>query len=223
MKRLFAYACSAAVLALAGAASAQEISFNLGATTDYVWRGASQSDEEPAFSGGVDFTFGQFYAGTWASTVDFGDGTDGEWDFYLGVTPSGLGFDWDLGVTFYTYVGDPSGSDYNFTEFKVTAERSDGPVTWGGEVHVSPEFTGGVGEAVYAQGNLAYEVAPNLSVSGAVGHQWVDTGDYFNWNAGVSYAFNDAFGLDLRYHDTDVHGWGDIFESRVVLSLTAGF
>ena len=74
MKRLIACACSAAVLALAGTVSAQEVSFNIGATTDYVWRGVSQSSEDPALSGGVDFSFGQFYAGTWASTVDFGDG-----------------------------------------------------------------------------------------------------------------------------------------------------
>ena len=57
-----------------------------------------------------------------------------------------------------------------------------------------------------------------------MGQQWVDSGaDYLGWNLGVGYAFNDVFGLDLRYHDTNEHDWGDIYDSRVVVSLTAGF
>lgn len=221
--RTMAGTLAAAATALAGAATAQEFSTNIAVTSDYVWRGASQSDGDFAVSGGIDYTHGIFYAGTWASTVDFGDGTDAEWDFYLGITPSAGGFDWDVGVTFYTYVGDPSGSDYNFTEFKVAAERSDGPLTWGGELHFSPNFTGGAGEALYAQANLAYEVAPSWSVSAALGHQWLDGADYLNWNLGVSYAINDTFGIDVRYHDTDVHAWGSIFGDRVAVTLTAGF
>ena len=78
-----ALAC-ASLLALtvgAGAAQAQtapEVAFNIGVVSDYVFRGASQTDEEPALQGGVDVTVGSFYAGAWASTVDFGDNTDAE-------------------------------------------------------------------------------------------------------------------------------------------------
>src|SRR6185437_12234796 len=46
-------------------------SANVGLTTDYVFRGISQSGEEPAIQGGVDFTCGRFYAGVWGSSIDF--------------------------------------------------------------------------------------------------------------------------------------------------------
>ena len=224
MKTVIASVCSAAVLALAGAASAQEFSFNLTATSDYVWRGVSQSDENFAIQGGADFESGIFYAGTWASTVDFGDDTDAEIDFYLGVAPSAGGFDWDFGVTHYMYAGDPDGSDYDFTEASAAVSRAVGPATWGLKVAYSPDFFGAEDDATYLEANFAVEPAPQWSVSGAVGQQWVDSGaDYLGWNLGVGYAFNDVFGLDLRYHDTNEHDWGSIFDSRVVVSLTAGF
>ncbi|GAD57769.1 hypotheical conserved protein [Brevundimonas abyssalis TAR-001] len=221
---MIASVCSAAVLALAGAASAQDFSFNLTATSDYVWRGVSQSDEDFAIQGGVDYESGIFYAGTWASTVDFGDDTDAEWDIYLGVAPSVGGFDWDFGITHYMYLGDPDGSDYDFTEASAAVSRAIGAATYGLKLAYSPDFFGAEDDATYLEANFAVEPAPQWSVSGAVGQQWVDSGaDYLSWNLGVGYAFNDVFGVDLRYHDTDEHNWGDIFDSRVVLSLTAGF
>jgi uncharacterized protein (TIGR02001 family) len=60
-------------------AAAQEkakpkVTFNLGANNDYVFRGISQSDEDPSIFGGVDATFGSFYAGVWGSNVDFDNG-----------------------------------------------------------------------------------------------------------------------------------------------------
>ena len=224
MKTVIASVCSAAFLALAGTASAQDISFNLTATSDYVWRGVSQSDEDFAIQGGADFESGIFYAGTWASTVDFGDETDAEWDIYLGVAPSAAGFDWDFGVTHYMYMGDADGSDYDFTEASAAVSRAIGAVTYGMKVAYSPDFFGAEDDATYLEANFELEPAPQWSVSGAVGQQWVDSGaDYLGWNLGVGYAFNDVFGLDLRYHDTNEHDWGDIFDSRVVVSLTAGF
>ena len=224
MKTVIASVCSAAVLALAGAASAQDVSFNLTATSDYVWRGVSQSDEDFAIQGGADFESGIFYAGTWASTVDFGDETDAEWDIYLGVAPSAAGFDWDFGVTHYMYMGDADGSDYDFTEASAAVSRAIGAVTYGLKVAYSPDFFGAEDDATYLEANFELEPAPQWSVSGAVGQQWVDSGaDYLGWNLGVGYAFNDVFGLDLRYHDTNEHDWGDIYDSRVVVSLTAGF
>ena len=224
MKTVIASVCSAAFLALAGTASAQDISFNLTATSDYVWRGVSQSDEDFAIQGGADFESGIFYAGTWASTVDFGDETDAEWDIYLGVAPSAAGFDWDFGVTHYMYMGDADGSDYDFTEASAAVSRAIGAVTYGLKVAYSPDFFGAEDDATYLEANFELEPAPQWSVSGAVGQQWVDSGaDYLGWNLGVGYAFNDVFGLDLRYHDTNEHDWGDIYDSRVVVSLTAGF
>ena len=46
-------------------------SFNIGATSDYVFRGISQTDNDPTIQGGIDLAYGILYAGWWASGLDF--------------------------------------------------------------------------------------------------------------------------------------------------------
>ena len=47
-------------------------SANVALTTEYVFRGISQTKEGPAIQGGYDLTCGIFYAGVWASNLDWG-------------------------------------------------------------------------------------------------------------------------------------------------------
>jgi uncharacterized protein (TIGR02001 family) len=76
----------AGMLGVAGAAQA-ELTANAGLTTNYVFRGVSQTDDGPAIQGGIDYTHNSgFYAGAWASNVDFpGLGSGLEYDLYLGI------------------------------------------------------------------------------------------------------------------------------------------
>ena len=56
--------------ALTGVASAAEITGNVGATTDYIWRGNTQSGGDASLSGGIDIDFGNgLYAGTWVGSL----------------------------------------------------------------------------------------------------------------------------------------------------------
>jgi uncharacterized protein (TIGR02001 family) len=223
---MFKIALAAAVgsLALAGAAQAQDdagfkFSFNAGANTDYVFRGVSQTDEDPSVFGGVDVALGSIgYAGVWASNVDFGNGTDIEYDLYAGVKPVMGAVTFDLGVIYYGYIDSPSGSDQDYFEGKVAASVPVGPATLGAAVYYSPDFFGGTGDAVYYEANAAFAVPETkFTISGALGHQQVKgPSDYTTWNVGVGFALTDHIGIDVRYHDTDEHGFGDIFDSRVV-------
>jgi len=80
-KAMSAVAVSA--LLMAASAVAQEdnsgtflggkFSANVAIATDYTFRGISQNSGDPAVSGGIDWASDLFYAGTWASTVDFND------------------------------------------------------------------------------------------------------------------------------------------------------
>jgi uncharacterized protein (TIGR02001 family) len=104
-----ALAAAAATLALAGAASAQELkaSYNVGVTSDYVFRGVSQTQEDPALQGGIDLSYGIGYAGVWASNVDFGaNDPKTEIDFYAGVKPTVGDTSLDFGVLYYGYSKD---------------------------------------------------------------------------------------------------------------------
>jgi uncharacterized protein (TIGR02001 family) len=221
-----AAALATGLIGLAAPASAQsdmDVAFNAAVVSDYVFRGFSQTSEDPAIQAGVDLTSGSFYAGGWASNVDFGDDTDAEVDIYGGYRTEAAGFALDFGVIGYLYVGTPDGADYDYAEFKAAASRAVGPATIGAAVYYSPDFFGVDEAATYAEINGAFSPADKWTISGAVGQQWLDvTDDYVTWNAGVAYALTDNLALDVRYHDTDVDGAPGA-EDRVVGTIKLAF
>ncbi len=106
----------AALVMMASAAAAHaEVTGTLAATTDYNWRGVTQTAQDPALQGSLDFSTEMgFHGGAWASNVDFGGGDPNvEIDLYAGYG-GGETFLWDVGILYYTYTG---ASDLNFTEF----------------------------------------------------------------------------------------------------------
>ena len=226
MKITAACAAALALLATAGAASAQDVdfSFNAALTSDYVFRGASQSNEEAALQGGVDLTAGSFYAGVWASTVDFGDETQAEIDLYTGFRTEAAGYALDFGVIGYVYADDDQSSDYDYLELKAAASRAFGPATIGAAVYYSPDFFGSADEeATYVEVNAAFSPIDKVTVSGAVGNQYLDVSDdYLTWNLGATYAFTDNLALDVRYHDTDFDG-SYLYDGRVNATIKALF
>lgn len=218
-------------LALGGAAHAEDagpfkLTFNIGASTDYVFRGISQTDENPQVFGGVDATIGSIgYVGAWTSNVDFNNKTSAEFDLYGGIKPTVGPVALDLGVIYYGYANQPDGPHEDYWEGKIAASVPAGPATLGAAVYYSPEFFGETGEATYVEVNAAGAI-PNtkFSLSGAIGRQYVvGPADYTTWNVGVGYALTDHIGFDLRYWDTDEHGFGDIYKSRVVFGIKASF
>jgi len=224
---VFAIACLAllAGVGFCSQAKAQDVTGNVAVTSDYVFRGVSQTRENPAISAGVDATFGDFYAGGWASNVDFGDDTDAEVDVYGGWRSELSGWAVDLGGVAYLYTGQPDGADYDYVELKAAASRAVGPATLGVAAYWSPDFFGASeNEATYLEANAAFAPADRWTVSGAVGRQWVSSDlDYTTWNAGVAFALTDHLALDVRYHDTDQHDFGDGYGARAVASLKATF
>lgn len=208
-------------------ARAQEAAFNAAVGSDYVFRGVSQNEGNPAISAGVDVTQGLVYAGAWAGTVSFaGDAdTDAEIDLYAGVRPAFGGFDWDFGMVGYVYAGQPDDADYNYVELKAAASRAVGPATLGAAVYYSPDFFGPTEEqATYAEVSAAISPADKWTISAALGRQWVSSDlDYTTWNLGAAYQLREHLGLDVRYFDTDEHGLGSAYGSRVVASLKANF
>ena len=73
-------------LILSSYASAVEISSNVGLSSDYIWRGMSQTKGDLAVNGGFDLSTDMgFYIGTWASNANYTD-TSMELDIYLGFS-----------------------------------------------------------------------------------------------------------------------------------------
>ncbi|WP_419317975.1 TorF family putative porin [Caulobacter sp. ErkDOM-E] len=224
-----ALASAAATVALSGAAMAQDslkLSYNVGVASDYVFRGVSNTQEDPQIFGGVDATYGIGYAGVWASNVDFGvEDPSAEIDIYAGVKPVVGDTNLDLGLVYYGYSKDKGiPGSFSYLELKAAASRSFGPATLGVVAFYSPEFPADTGRAFYYEVNGSLPVSEKISVSAALGHQEIKlAGDYNTWNIGATYAITSNLGLDLRYHDTDEHGYGAIYDSRVAVSLKAAF
>lgn len=200
-------------LGMTGAARAEgAVSATVGFTTDYVFRGVTQTDNAPAVQGSFDYTNGPFYAGVWGSNVDFGGDESMELDAYFGVTPTTGPINWNLGIVGYFYPGAADdGTEYDYFEGIVGATL---PVTdqisIGGKIAYSPEFFGETGAALYYELNGSLALSDAASLSAAWGNQDVDdAGDYDTWNVGGSYTIQ-GFKLDLRYHATDISGLDDI-------------
>lgn len=192
-------------------------SANVALSTDYVWRGISQSNEDFAISGGFDVSYGSFYAGTWASNVDFENASDTnlEIDFYGGFTGEFAGgVAWDVGLIYYTYP-DSGGSDLDFLELK------------GG---LSYEFESGLGVSgtawydpdnknFYTEAGAGFSPMENFSVDATLGYYNFDAGgDYTNWTLGGTLSLP-AFDVGVRYTGTDVDSVS-IADDRIVLVLS---
>ena len=123
-KSLLALAATAALTAVPSISFADDnpLSFNISLTSDYRYRGISQTRLKPALQGGADYALpGGFYIGTWASTIkwikDFGGDANVEIDVYggyKGEIQKDLGF--DLGVLTYQYPSNKLNPSANTTE-----------------------------------------------------------------------------------------------------------
>jgi uncharacterized protein (TIGR02001 family) len=144
-KLIGAAATSLALASAATPASADELNYSItiGGTSDYVFRGFSNSNRDPAVQGSFDLTYGIWYAGVWASNVsypnfgapcvDAGDctgvdvGTIGpaEIDYYIGAKPVWGPVTFDFAVLYYTFPGqNGAANDANYFELKAGASMS---------------------------------------------------------------------------------------------------
>ena len=206
-----------------------DLSANVALTTDYIFRGVSQSSENPAIQGGMDVACGIFYAGVWGSSIDFdaNDSAAMELDVYAGITPSYQGLSFDLGALYYAYPGATEGLDYDYFEFKAGVSTEIKSVSIGATFYYSPDFFGGIGDALASEGSISFGLGTYAGLSptfsALVGYQefYDAAGDYAYWNAGVGFDVYEKFNVDLRYWDTDLEG--TLSEERFVATVSASF
>ena len=188
-KSLLALAAVTAISALPTVVQAQEaspLSFNVSLTSDYRYRGISQTRLKPALQGGLDYALPNgFYVGTWLSTIkwikDFGGNANVEWDIYggyKGEITKGVGF--DVGVLSYQY------PDHNFVVSPVTNEiygaLTFGPATLKYSHSVSNLF--GFADSKnsgYVDLSATFDVGGGVSITPHVGYQKVANNDDFSY------------------------------------------
>ena len=171
-----AAALAASTFAVPALAADSSVAFNVGAVTDYRYRGISQTRLKPALQGGVDYTSGAFYLGAWGSTIqwikDGGGGADVEIDIYGGYKLElAKGTVLDLGVLTYQYPSNGLKPSTNTTE--VYGALTMGPVT-AKYSHSTTNLFGFAGSkgSGYLDISGSFEVA-GLTVTPHIGRQTV--------------------------------------------------
>lgn len=222
---------AAALFSLSLPAAGQEssnFSGNLALTSDYVFRGYTQTSEEPAVQGGLDWEgAGGWHLGVWGSSLDFGPGDSAsvEVDIYGGYSWEINDVSYGLGLIYYAYPGSGSESGYDFVEAYASAGYDFEAVSLSAALHFTPDNFGETGTGWHVTGGLSRALSDALSVDANIGFSQVtpDFGeDYLDWNLGLTYSFP-LLALDLRYYDTDAPDCADSCDSRMVLTLSTAF
>lgn len=182
-------------------AAADSLSANVGATSNYLWRGLEQTNGKSAVSGGIDYSADSgFYVGTWASNADWAEGMTYELDFYAGFGGAiSDSVSYDVGFIYYAYPDETTG-DADFSE--VYLNLSFNALTVGAAVLTSGEGAD-AGDTLYLSADYAFALANEAELAFHVGSytgDWLaeDTIDY-----GVSISKS---GFTLGASKTDLDG-----------------
>ncbi len=223
------------------------VAYNVGATSDYRFRGISQSGNDPAVFAGVDYTHSPtgFYVGAWASTIKWikdSKATSGsyELDIYGGKRGQVGEFAYDVGLISYNYPGNTLKAvtranantveafaqiGYSFATLKYSYALTNF-IGWG------PDTDG----SDYLDLSLNPEIKDGYILNLHVGHQRVKNynnglANYTDWKVGVTKDYGVVVGaLAVGGTDADksttgynVGGKGYLGDTKLVLTLTKNF
>ena len=216
----------------AAPASPHTLTGNFTLTSDYRFRGISQTNKSPAVQGGIDYSHSSgFYVGTWASNVSglsYANGSSMEWDFYGGYKLElAKDLTLDLGDLYYyypgSYVTNPQKTKYNNNEVYVglsykwlSAKVSYATTDYFGtnkdtfnssttDINGNNPLTanGGSRGSTYLELNMAYPLTEKLTLNAHVGDTHVKHYGKLNYTDWKLGASYDLNGWALGLHYVD--------------------
>lgn len=211
----------------AAATPEHTFAYNVGLYSQYIFRGLTQTREDPAIQGGVDYTHSSgFYAGAWASNISWLSDSDAykssslELDLYGGyastIGQSGIGY--NVGVLQYVYPGrqmpgsvykkaettELYGSlSYGWLQGKVSAVVSNGAFGYDnadGTTYTELNLTVPV---PYGKGYTAIAHVGYQDFTGSTAGTSNSTYDYTDWKLGLTKSFENGVNLGAYYTATD--------------------
>jgi len=204
--------------ASAAVASGPALSGNLSGVSDYLFRGLSQTSQDPALQGGFEYgSADSWYVGAWASNVswlsdlsspDLPISNSLEVDVYAGWRiPLNDAWKLDIGAYTYYYPGDYA---HGITR-PYTTEGYVGLLWSFFSLKYSHAFTNTFGFADskhsdYLDLSGNWEFTPSWVLNGHVGHQRiknVDDASYTDWKIGVTKNFSNGVAVAVGYYDTN--------------------
>ena len=174
---------------------------NVGVTSNYIWRGATQSSDTSAVSGGIDYAMESgFYVGTWVSNESWTTPAGYEQDLYAGYGFKAGPVDLDIGYISYMYPVGTAQDD--FAEAYLNATLS--YFTAGVAYTTSKEAGGSKINDIYTSLNATFEVKKGLTLAITAGNYNFEdsaTPDYNHYQLALSKG-----DFTLAYDKTDSTG-----------------
>lgn len=228
---LFAAAATAAVPAAAQVSvGGLTVSGRATATTDYRYRGVSQSDGDPALQGSFSLTHNSgLYGGVFASTLA-GNARPGDFELsaYAGYSREiATATEFDVGVQYYAFPSNEGAAGADYVEPYVALRHTLGPATAEVGAAYAPEQDAlGGNDSLYVYGDLsAGLIILPVTVNARVGYtsgaaRFTGLRDYMDWRIGIERKTGPATFL-LEYVDTDAGGVNA--DGTIVGSIRIGF
>lgn len=193
-----------------------EISANVAYTSNYIWRGYSQTADTAAVQGGFDIGYNGFYIGTWGSNVsdEVYSGSTMEMDIYAGYAGNIDSFSYDIGAIEFMY---PGNSDNNFAEAYLTLGYDFDVVAVSGTYIVGINGTNDADSDTWEAG-VSIPLIEEVSLD-------VTVGDYMDYNKYATVGLSRSFGkydVSVMYANADFDD-GTKSENNVVLTVGTSF
>ena len=224
MKKQLITTLTTASLAFFSATSTAEVTGNAGVSSNYLWRGITQTNGGAQVFGGVDYSHESgFYAGTWVSNVDFGEGssTSYELDLYGGFAGNAGDLGYDLGYIYYAYPDSNASSDFGELYGALSWNWLEGKVSYLSNAQSDATTAE---DMLYLEINATFEVFEETELSLHLGNsvgdtvtEWYGESDSY-LDYGISVA-KGGFTLGLSKTDLDADN-GPIFYAGYAVDFT---
>ena len=199
-------------------------------TSDYVFRGYSRSEGDPALQAGLRYRHRSgFFVGGWASTVRIvyddmiGDPRRVEIRGSAGYArPAGQNWFWSALVVQYEFPGSDD-IDTSYTEAQVSAQYRELVST---TIAYSSSYLGR-DRGLFGEVTVGYPPPFQLDLSIGIGYAELDPSslNHFYGHAGVGRTFG-PISVKLGYYDSGgvpIPPWGEVVDGIAVLGITAEF
>jgi len=242
-----------ALLAMLGMGNAHAgTTGSVSVTSDYIFRGTTQTNQDPALQGGLEYAAESgAYIGAWGSNVSWLSDLSSpaapissslELDVYGGYRGKfNDTVSFDVGALYYWYPGDyPSGfnSADTLEVYAGISVAASEKITLGAKYSVAATDLFGYADSSgsgYLDLSANFVVAEGWTLGAHAGKQWIEGGgndafEYADWKLGVTKAFSNGFSVGLAYTGTDaddtlyVNPYGNkTARDTVALTVTKAF
>ena len=240
MKKFSKPIVATVLAAAASTAGGWDITGNVAITSDYLFRGISRTDSDPALQGGLDAIHETgFYTGVWGSNVQSAGNL--ELDYYAGYKNSlNEQISFDTGVIYYDYPGGSLGGgvDAEYWEIYGGLSYDLAQAIISGKISYSPDYFGETGTGLYYEAGLNVPLPLELDLALHAGYQTIDDGEaskggffssnedsYSDWSIGITKKLAGA-GFNITYSSTSLNrkdcGNTNICNDTLVFSISKG-